>query len=198
MSLPFNVHISQPKHSVLSIGNFFGINLILNIVLQRLVTGWMIGVLWFHSRRWLGIFLFTTASRTTLGPTQPPIQWVPGDLSLGGGGKAAEAWSRPLPSSADVKISTAILPLPNTPSRCGAQLKQAQGELYLYISICKNVLISRLSVPLRMKFYIPNKWMYLFVAANITSGRFTPRERAPDTHCIGGWVVPRAGLDAVV
>jgi hypothetical protein len=22
-----------------------------------------------------------------------------------------------------------------------------------------------------------------------------PRERAPGTHCIGGWVDPRAGLD---
>jgi hypothetical protein len=29
-------------------------------------------------------------------------------------------------------------------------------------------------------------------------GRFTPRERTPDTHWIGGWVGPRAGLDAVV
>jgi hypothetical protein len=29
-------------------------------------------------------------------------------------------------------------------------------------------------------------------------GRFTPRERAPDTHCIGGWVGPRAVLDTVV
>jgi hypothetical protein len=28
--------------------------------------------------RELGIFLFTTASRTALGSTQPPIQWVPG------------------------------------------------------------------------------------------------------------------------
>jgi len=29
-------------------------------------------------------------------------------------------------------------------------------------------------------------------------GRFTPKERAPGTHWIAGWVVPRAGLDAVV
>jgi hypothetical protein len=26
-------------------------------------------------------------------------------------------------------------------------------------------------------------------------GRFTPRERAPGTHWIGGWVSPRGGLD---
>jgi hypothetical protein len=29
-------------------------------------------------------------------------------------------------------------------------------------------------------------------------GRFTPRERAPGTHGIGGWVGPRAVLDTVV
>jgi hypothetical protein len=40
-------------------------------------------VLGFDSQRGLGIFLFTTASRTSLGPTQLPIQWVPGALSLG-------------------------------------------------------------------------------------------------------------------
>jgi hypothetical protein len=43
----------------------------------------MIGVLGFDSQWGLGIFLFTTASRMTLEPTQPPIQWVPGALSLG-------------------------------------------------------------------------------------------------------------------
>jgi hypothetical protein len=25
--------------------------------------------------------------------------------------------------------------------------------------------------------------------------RFNPGERLPDTHCTGGWAVPRAGLD---
>jgi hypothetical protein len=45
-------------------------------------TSWMIGVLGFDSRRELGIFPFTTASKTAPGPTQPPIQWVPRALSL--------------------------------------------------------------------------------------------------------------------
>jgi hypothetical protein len=29
------------------------------------------------------------------------------------------------------------------------------------------------------------------------TGRFTPRENAPGTHSIGGWVGPRTGLDDV-
>jgi hypothetical protein len=29
-------------------------------------------------------------------------------------------------------------------------------------------------------------------------GRFTPSERVPDTHWIGGWVGSKANLDAVV
>jgi hypothetical protein len=37
----------------------------------------------FESRQGLGIFLFTTVSRPALGPTQPPIQWVPKALTLG-------------------------------------------------------------------------------------------------------------------
>jgi hypothetical protein len=46
-------------------------------------TDWTIGVLGFDSRRGLGIFLLTTATRTVLRPIQSPIQWVPGALSLG-------------------------------------------------------------------------------------------------------------------
>jgi len=56
----------------------------------------------FESRQGLGIFLFTTASRPALGPTQPPIQWVPGALSLGLKLPGREADHSP-PSSAEVK-----------------------------------------------------------------------------------------------
>jgi hypothetical protein len=59
-------------------------------------------VLGFDSWQGLGIFLFTTASETALGPTQLPIQWVLGALSLGVKRPAREADHSP-PSSADVK-----------------------------------------------------------------------------------------------
>jgi len=49
--------------------------------MSKIPTGWTIGVLGFNSRRGLGIFIFTTVVRTALGPTQPPIQWVPRALS---------------------------------------------------------------------------------------------------------------------
>jgi hypothetical protein len=37
----------------------------------------------FEFRQGLGIFFFTTISRPILWPTQSPIQWVPGTLSMG-------------------------------------------------------------------------------------------------------------------
>jgi len=46
--------------------------------------------------------LFTTASRPVLGPTQPPIEWIPGCLSLGVKRPGHEADYTP-PSSAKVK-----------------------------------------------------------------------------------------------
>jgi hypothetical protein len=49
-----------------------------------------------------GNFFFTTASRTALRPTQPPIQWVPGALSLGVKQPGHEADHSP-PSSAEVR-----------------------------------------------------------------------------------------------
>jgi hypothetical protein len=50
----------------------------------------------FDSRWRQDILSFSTASRTALGPTQPPIQWVLGALSLGD--KASGAWSSPFSS----------------------------------------------------------------------------------------------------
>jgi hypothetical protein len=56
----------------------------------------------FESQQGLEIFLFTTMSRPALGPTQPPIQWVPGALSLGVKQLGCEVDHTPL-SSAEVK-----------------------------------------------------------------------------------------------
>jgi hypothetical protein len=50
----------------------------------------------------LGIFLSDNASIPALGPTQSPIQWVPGSLSLGVERPGREADHSP-PSSAEVK-----------------------------------------------------------------------------------------------
>jgi hypothetical protein len=37
---------------------------------------------------------------------------------------------------------------------------------------------------------------YMGLVVSVTPRpRFTPRERTPGTHCTGGWVGPRAGLD---
>jgi hypothetical protein len=56
----------------------------------------------FESRQVLGIFLFTTASRPVLEPTQSRIQWIRGALSLGAKRPVCEADHSP-PSSAKVK-----------------------------------------------------------------------------------------------
>jgi hypothetical protein len=50
----------------------------------------------------LGIFLFTTASRMALGPTNLPILWISGALSLGLKRPGREADNSP-PSSTEIK-----------------------------------------------------------------------------------------------
>jgi len=49
----------------------------------------------------MGLKPFATASRTKLWPTQPPIQWVTGDLTSGLSGQ-------------DVKLTTHIQPVPRS------------------------------------------------------------------------------------
>jgi hypothetical protein len=65
----------------------------------------------FESRQWRGIFLFTTVSRPALGPTQPPIQWVPGAPSLGVTWQGREPDHSP-PSSAQVKNAWSYISTP--------------------------------------------------------------------------------------
>jgi hypothetical protein len=65
-------------------------------------TGLSIEVLGFDYLLGLGVFLFTTASRTAMRPTQPLFQWVGGALSLGVKRPRREADHSP-PSSAEVK-----------------------------------------------------------------------------------------------
>jgi hypothetical protein len=79
--------------------------------IRRWATGWMLGVLGFDSRRGLGMFLFTTASRTALGPTQPPIQWVPGALYLAVRRPGREADHSP-PSCAEVENAWSYTSIP--------------------------------------------------------------------------------------
>jgi hypothetical protein len=64
---------------------------------------------------WRRILKQFTASRTTLGPTQPPIQWVPGTLSLGVKRPGRET-DHSHPSSAEVKECVELyLHSPNMP-----------------------------------------------------------------------------------
>jgi hypothetical protein len=65
------------------------------------------------SRQGQEIFLYITASKPALGPTQPPIQWVQGVKLLG-----HEADLSP-PSSAEDKNGENVAPLPHTSSWSG-------------------------------------------------------------------------------
>jgi hypothetical protein len=71
-------------------------------------------------------------SRTVLGPTQPPIQWVLGSLSPGVKRPRHEADHSPS-TSAGVKNAWSYT---STPPIClhGMVLSEAQGQLYLSLS----------------------------------------------------------------
>jgi hypothetical protein len=104
--------------------------------------GWITGVQ-FSAEAMMGSFLFDSASRTALGPTQPPIQWVPGALSMGVKWSGREADHSP-PSSAEVKsvwsyVSTpsmrlhgVVLSLKNTWTNLPLPLRLIQGEIVCF------------------------------------------------------------------
>jgi hypothetical protein len=83
------------------------------------------------------IFLFHTVSRTALGPTQPPIQCIPGAFSLGVKRPGRDADHSP-PSSAEVKECVELyLHSPNTPSWRDAHLKMHRDNFNFYLYICQ-------------------------------------------------------------
>jgi hypothetical protein len=69
----------------------------------------------FDSQQGQEIFLFSTVFRLALEPTQPPIQWVLGTLSLGVKWQGHEA-DHSFPSIAEVKNDGAIFPFLNMTS----------------------------------------------------------------------------------
>jgi hypothetical protein len=92
----------------------------------------MICVLGFDSRQELRIFFFTTASRTSLEPTQHPVQLVPAALSLGVRQLGREADYSP-PSSAEVKECVdPYLNSPNTPSLSGTHFKKKHRDNFTF------------------------------------------------------------------
>jgi hypothetical protein len=95
--------------------------------------------------RLVHITIFTTASRTALGPTQPPIRWVPGALYLGIKRPGREADHSP-PSSAEVKNAWRYTCTP--PIRLnGVVISYAQGQFYFnfYHTTIQKFLITELS-----------------------------------------------------
>jgi hypothetical protein len=69
--------------------------------LRDIALGYRLDDQEFESRQGLAISLFTTGSKPALGPTESPIQWVQGALSLGVKRLGREADHLP-PSSAEV------------------------------------------------------------------------------------------------
>jgi hypothetical protein len=101
------------------------VNLILAIYCTRAriaesAMGWMIGV---QFPVGVGIFLFSIMSRLALGPTQPPIQCVPGALSLGVKQLGHEADHSPASRAKVKEYMEVYLHSPNMPQWHGSQLK---------------------------------------------------------------------------
>jgi hypothetical protein len=89
----------------------------------------------FESWQGLGIFLFTITSRTALRPSQPPIQWVPGDLSLRVKWPEGKTDHSP-PSSAEVKNAWRYTSTPQYVFMSWCLVKHRDNFTLLYFYFC--------------------------------------------------------------
>jgi hypothetical protein len=97
----------------------FYISMCYVLFFPHLLFMWVLG---FDTRRGLGISLFASASKTALGSTQPPIQWVQEAPSLGVKRPGSEPDHSP-PFNAEIKEWVGLyLHSPNTSSWHGAYL----------------------------------------------------------------------------
>jgi len=92
----------------------------------------------FESLQGLGIFLFTTASRTALETTQPPIQWVPPRAPFLGVKQPVHEADHLPPSSAEVKNALIYTSTPQYAFMAWCSV-EAQG-LYLLRSILGQII----------------------------------------------------------
>jgi hypothetical protein len=129
----------------------------------------MIGVLGFDCRRGLGIFLFTTASRTALEPTQPPIQWVPGAISLGVKRPGREADHLP-PSSAEVKSTWSYTSTPQYAFMAWSLVKHRDNLTFTFMTLSVNSYLMFLNLPRASLINFVNKNIVLFYGLYILCG----------------------------
>jgi hypothetical protein len=107
--------------------------------LSGTTLGYRMDYIDFESRQGLGIILFTTASRPTLRPNQPPIQRVPGALSLEVKWRGREA-DHSTPSSTQDKNAWSYTSTPLVRLH-GMVLSQSTGTTSPYYNLFSSVLV---------------------------------------------------------
>jgi hypothetical protein len=86
------------------------------------------------------IFILGTASRPVLGPTQLPIQWISGALSMGVKRSGREADHSP-PSGAEVNNAWSYSSTPQYSFMAQCSVRKAQVQLYLYLCDLSNIIV---------------------------------------------------------
>jgi hypothetical protein len=137
--------------------------------------GWTVCALGFDCRRGLGVFLFTTTSRTALEPNQPPTHWVPRVLSPGVKRPGREADHSP-PSSAEVENAWSYTSTPPVKHRYNFTFYLFYNEYY-YIVLCvmqqHNEQINYISVDAHLSFVLVLHFPYKRIQQKKTSNFYT-------------------------